>query len=106
MRLGEPMKALYSFICACLMLSYSVVRVSAKPATQVISLIEVRNDSEGGILFVFQVDEKISRANLNNGFVKIEGGESFGLHCNQKDETRVQCSTSKKVAGKNVVVGF
>lgn len=100
------MKILLSFVSLCLMLSFSVVTVYASPQKNVVSLIEVRNDNGGGIIFVFQVNGKISKANLNNGFVQVEGGNAYGLHCNQIDDTRVQCSTSKKASGKNVVVEF
>ncbi|MBL8050776.1 MAG: hypothetical protein JNM46_06095 [Anaerolineales bacterium] len=80
--------------------------VFAKPENMAVTLVEVRNDSRGGIIFVFQVNEKIPKSDLNNGFVQVQGGDSYGLHCNQIDESRVQCSTSKKTSGKNVVIGF
>lgn len=72
----------------------------------VISLIEVRNDSSGSVIFIFQVSGKISKSNLNNGYVQVQGGNDYGLHCNQTDENTVQCTTSKKTGGENVVVGF
>lgn len=72
----------------------------------VISLIEVRNDSRGSVIFIFQVSGKISKSNLNNGYVQVQGGDDYGLHCNQIDEDTVQCTTSKKASGKDVVVGF
>lgn len=100
------MKILHSFVCLCLMLVFSVRTVSAASSTSVVSLIEVRNDVGGGIIFVFQVNGKISKSNLNNGYVQVQGGNDYGLYCNQIDDTRVQCSTSKKASGNNVVVGF
>lgn len=72
----------------------------------VVSLIEVRNDSRGSVIFIFQVSGKISKSNLNNGYVQVQGGDDYNLHCNQIDERTVQCTTSKKVGGKNVVIGF
>ncbi|MBL8088931.1 MAG: hypothetical protein KF758_17255 [Anaerolineales bacterium] len=97
----------YIRILLFILLMLPVYNVSAKPKENtVVTLIEVRNDSKGGIIFVFQVNDKISKSDLNNGFVQVEGGDSYGLHCNQVDDNRVQCITSKKASGKNVVVGF
>lgn len=100
------MKKKYSLACLLLMLFFSFSTASAAPSALVVALLEVRNDGDGGILFVFQVNEKLSKADLNNGFVQVQGGDSYRLHCNQTDDTVVQCSVSKKVSGKNVVVAF
>lgn len=99
------MKIFNTFVLV-LIVAFFASPVSAAPQANAVFLIEVRNDKEGGIIFVFQVNGKISKANLNNGFAQVEGGDSYGLHCNQTDDTRVQCSTSKKASGKNVVIGF
>lgn len=96
------MKKLQLFVFVLLLIPNYTVFASST----IVSLIEVRNDNGGGIIFVFQVNGKISKSNLNNGFVHVEGGDNYGLHCNQIDDTRVQCSTSKKASGKNVVIGF
>lgn len=97
----------YIRILTFILLMLPVYTVSAKPKENtVVTLIEVRNDKRGGIIFVFQVNTKISKTDLNNGFVQVQGGDSYGLHCNQVEETLVQCSASKKTAGTNVVVLF
>lgn len=97
---------IFNAFALVLIVAFFASPVSAALQANTVSLIEVRNDNGGGIIFIFQVNGKISKANLNNGFVQVEGGDSYGLHCNQTDDTRVQCSTSKKTSGKNVVVGF
>lgn len=81
--------------------------IAAAPmAGSALTLIEVRNDWGGGVLFVFRVDGHFSKSELN-GLVQVQGeGATYGLHCNQVDDNTVQCSTSKKTAGRNVVITF
>lgn len=71
-----------------------------------VSLVEVRNDSGGGVIFVFKVSGEFSKSELNNGYVQVQGGDNYGLYCNQVDESTVQCSTSKKTGDQNVAVNF
>ena len=57
-----------------------------------------------GPVFTFSVlSGKFSRSELK-GFVHVEGGADYGLHCIQVDDSTVTCTTSKKTAGENVVV--
>ncbi|MBL8098759.1 MAG: hypothetical protein JNK81_06230, partial [Anaerolineales bacterium] len=79
----------YIRILVLILLMLPVYNVSAKPKENtVVALIEVGNDRRGGIIFVFQVKEKISKTDLNNGFVQVQGGDSYVLHCNQVYDTR------------------
>lgn len=84
-----------------------LVSIAAVPmAGSAISLIEVRNDPLGGVIFVFSVNGKLSKSELK-GFVQVQGGDAnYSLGCNQVDESTVQCTTSKKAGGNNVVVTF
>lgn len=80
--------------------------VAAAPmAGTALSLIEVRNDGGGGVIFVFRVTGDFSKSELK-GWVQVQGGDGYGLHCNQVDDTTVQCTTTKKAGGYNVVVTF
>lgn len=57
-----------------------------------------------GPVFTFSVlSGKFSKSELK-GFVHVEGGADYGLHCTQVDAGTVTCTTSKKTAGENVVV--
>lgn len=59
----------------------------------------------GGATFTFHVTGYLSPSQLNGGYVQVQGGDAFDLHCAQTDEFTVVCHASKKVIG-NVVVGF
>lgn len=74
-------------------------------AGSALELVEVRND-DGGPTFVFHVTGEFSRSDLENGFVRVEGGDTYPLYCQQVDETTVLCHTTLKVSGMNVVIGF
>jgi hypothetical protein len=74
-------------------------------AGSALQLVDVSNGS-GGPTFTFRVTGEFSQSELNGGFVSVEGGNDYPLYCAQQDEDTVVCHTSKKVAGKNIVVGF
>lgn len=74
-------------------------------AGQALELIEVRN-RDSGPTFVFSVIGEFSKEELNTGFVVVQGGDDYTLHCGQKHEDRITCHTTKKVGGHNVVIGF
>ncbi|RJP49596.1 MAG: hypothetical protein C4557_11075 [Anaerolineaceae bacterium] len=101
-------KMIYASLFALSLLIFTVNSVFAAPQKgTVIGLVEVRNDSQGGVIFVFKVSGRFPKSDLNNGSVSIQGGDGvYGLHCNQVDEETVQCSTSRKTGGQNVVVVF
>ncbi len=79
--------------------------VSAAPhAEGSISLVEVRNDAEGGVIFVFNVSGDFAKAKLN-GIVHVQGEDaSYGLNCSAVSENTIHCTTSRKTASRNVVV--
>ncbi len=92
------------FVLVSLALLAMLTSVAAAPLA--ISLIQVRNDAGGSVVFVFKVSGQFSSAQLK-GTVHVNGDDlNFPLNCVQKDETTVQCTTSKNAGGKNVVVTF
>lgn len=74
-------------------------------AGQALELIEVRNESAGPT-FIFRVIGEFTKNELNTGFVQVQGGDPYTLHCGQPEDGRVVCHTTKKVGGSNVVIGF
>jgi hypothetical protein len=75
-------------------------------AGQALELIEVRNDSAGPT-FVFRVTGDFTKQELSTGFVNVSGGELYTLYCGEKqDNDIINCHTTKKVGGNNVVIGF
>ena len=79
---------------------------AAPLAGSAISLVEVRTDPAGGVIFIFNVSGEFSRSELK-GFVEVQGADAnYDLHCTQKDATTVHCTTSRKTGGQNVVVTF
>ena len=79
---------------------------AAPLAGSAISLVDVRNDVGGGVIFIFSVNGEFSKSELK-GFVEVQGADAnYDLHCTQKDATTVHCTTSRKTGGHNVVVTF
>jgi len=79
---------------------------AAPLAGSAISLVDVRNDAGGGVIFIFNVSGEFSRSELK-GFVEVQGEDAnYDLYCTQKDDTTVHCTTSRKTGGQNVVVTF
>jgi hypothetical protein len=74
-------------------------------AGSALELLGVSHNS-GGISFTFRVNGEFSADELASGFVQVQGGDDFPLYCSQTAPDEVVCHTSKKVAGKDVVVGF
>ncbi|MBL8101357.1 MAG: hypothetical protein JNM02_02390 [Anaerolineales bacterium] len=79
--------------------------VSAAPqADGLITLVEVRNDRYGSVIFVFNVSGEFARHKLN-GTVDVQGEDAkYGLHCSLVSDDTIQCTTSKKTGGRNVIV--
>jgi len=67
-----------------------------------IFLEETRNDPGGGVIFVFSFSGEFSDSYFK-GFVTV-GDEKYPIDCNVVAEGLVQCTTSRAVAGRNVVV--
>lgn len=83
-----------------------LVSVAANPMDgKAIELLEVRNDADGGVMFVFRVEGQFTKAELE-GAVQIQGGEWYPLYCKQDGDV-LHCSTTRKTGGHwvTVVVG-
>ncbi len=95
------------FVWVLFSLLVFLTSLAAAPlAGSAISLVEVRNDAGGGVIFIFNVSGEFSRSELK-GFVEVQGADAnYDLHCTQKDATTVHCTTSRKTGGQNVVVTF
>ncbi len=79
---------------------------AAPPADGVITLVEVRNDRYGDVIFVFNVSGEFSNSRLN-GSVNVQGVDAnYGLHCSEVSDGVIHCTTSKKTGGRNVVVNL
>lgn len=87
-----------------LLLSMLVATTHAVFAGVAIELISVTNNG-GGPTFTFHVNGPFSPSELK-GSVHVNGGDGFGLHCQQQDETTVVCHASKKIGGQSVSVTF
>lgn len=95
------------FVLVLLSLLAMLTSIAAAPlAASAIALLEVRNDPGGNVIFVFSVNGQFSKSQLK-GFVQVQGNDAnYPMGCNQVDENTVQCTTSKKTGGQNVVVTF
>lgn len=65
-------------------------------------LRETRNDWGGGVIFVLEFSGDFPRGYFQ-GYV-TEGDHKYPIHCNVVSENTVQCTVSRMVAGKNVVL--
>ena len=80
--------------------------VAAAPlADGVLTLIEVRNDRGGAVILVFYFSGEFSKSQLRGGRVIVDG-ESFGLSCSQVSDETIQCTTTRRAGGHNVVVNL
>ena len=98
-------KYLVTILVLLSMLIIQVSTVAAAPmASGTVSLVSVSHGFKGPI-FTFTVSGDFSKKELK-GTVHVQGGADYGLHCAQKDDTTVTCTTSDKVSGVNVSVTF
>lgn len=95
------------FVWVLLSLAAMLATMAAAPmAASAIALVEVRNDTGGNVIFVFSVEGHFSKSQLK-GFIQVQGMDAnFKMSCNQVDDSKVQCTTSKKAGGNNVIVTF
>ena len=75
---------------------------SALALDGLITLVETRNDWGGGVIFVLEFSGNFPD-NYFTGYV-TEGDNRYPIHCNVVSENVVQCTVSRAVAGKNVVL--
>ncbi|KXK15955.1 MAG: hypothetical protein UZ14_CFX002000128 [Chloroflexi bacterium OLB14] len=95
-------KILHSVVIVLTLLALST---STAFAGQALELIDVRNDGAGPT-FIFRVVGDFTKNELNTGFVQVQNGDPYTLHCGEKHDNLVTCHTTKKVGGHNVVIGF
>lgn len=99
-------KVIFTMLVLLSMLALLTGTVAAAPlADGVLTLVEVRNDGGGGVIFVFNFSGDFSRSQLKGGTVNVNG-ESFNLSCSQVSGETIQCTTTRKVGGQNVVVNL
>lgn len=94
----------YPITVLFLLTMLAVQSVGVVAAAGVITLVGV-SQTEHGAAFTFRVSGKFSKAQLK-GFVHVENGGDYGLHCTQVDEETIKCKTSQKVSGVNVSVSL
>lgn len=94
-------KVLFTVLLLVSMLAATTGSVLAGSA---IELISVTNGG-GGPTFTFRVSGEFSPNELK-GSGHISGGDDFGLHCAQQDETTVICHAPKKASGQAVSLTF
>jgi hypothetical protein len=97
----------FLFMCVILLSLLTLVTstVFAAPLTDVvITLVGVRNDAGGNVIFIFNVSGEFSKPRLN-GTVNVQGEDAnYGLYCSLVSDDTLQCTTSRKTGGRNVVV--
>ncbi len=98
-------KVLFTGLVLLSLLALVTSTVSAAPnAGGLITLVEVRNDRDGNVIFVFNVSGEFPETRLN-GSVQVQGEDAnYGLYCSRVSDDTIQCTTSKKTGGRNVVV--
>lgn len=69
-----------------------------------LTLVEVRNDTYGGVIFVFNIVGELSAKELKNGVVFF-GDEKYGLYCKVENSV-LTCTTAQATAGHNVTVNI
>lgn len=92
------------FLTTIILIAFLALSTGTAFAGSVLELLSVQNNA-GGPTFTFRVNGEFSQSELQ-GFVQVEGGDSFPLYCSQTTSDEVVCHTSKKVGGHNVVVGI
>ena len=93
-------KTISVFAVLVVMLSLTVGSVLAAPG--LLTLRETRNDYGSSVIFVLEYSGDFPR-NYFKGFV-TEGDNKYPIHCNVVSDTVVQCTVSRAVAGKHVVL--
>lgn len=98
-------KVLFTFFALLALLLMSTGTAFAAPLQDgYLVLLETRNDSAGGVIFVFEVMGEFTKKELRNGFV-TEGDNKYPMHCNL-DGAILQCTTSRATAEKNVTINL
>ena len=95
-------KFLFTLFTLLVLLTIGTSAVFAAPlkGNGYLILFEVRNDSGGGVIFLFEVVGEFTKKELRNGFV-YEGDNKYTMHCNL-DGDILACTTSRATAGDYV----
>lgn len=93
-------------VFAVLAMVTSVAAAPVVPGHGSTALIQVRNDPGGSVTFVFRVEGQLPKSQLHGAVHVNREDANFPLYCVQKDDTTVQCTTSRNTGGKDVVVTF
>lgn len=96
-------KLLFTFVILLSMLVATTGSAFAAPLKDgYLTLVEVRNDTYGGVIFVFSIVGELSEKELKNGVIFFEDVK-YGLHCKSENSV-LTCTTSQATAGHNVTV--
>lgn len=96
-------KIFFTILSLIALLTLSTGTAFAAPlADGYLILREVRNDANGGVIFVFDVVGDFSKSDFKNNFVFF-GDEKFPMGCHLEGSV-LQCTTSRATAGKYVTV--
>lgn len=98
-------KLLFTLIILLSMLMTATNSASAAPLKDgYLTLVEVRNDRYGGVIFVFSIVGELNEKQLKNGIVFF-GDEKYGLHCKSENSV-LTCTTPQATAGHQVTVNL
>lgn len=98
-------KALFTIVTVFSLLVLTTSTVFAAPlADGYLELREVRNDPNGGVIFVFDVVGEFSKSDFKGSFLTF-GDNRFPVDCNL-DGSVLQCTTSRATGGQNVTLNI
>lgn len=91
------------FLASFVLLSLLAITTGSVFADGVVKDMKVSRS--GGLTFTFTVTGFLSPSQLSGGYVRVQGGDVFDLHCTQTDEFTVVCHAPAKING-GVTVGL
>jgi len=92
------------FVVLSMLMMFAGTAAAAPSSDGTATLVSAENGPSGAV-FIFSVTGEFSKSQLN-GTAQVEGGDGYGLHCSQVDDSTVRCLTSEKVGGKNVKLSW
>jgi hypothetical protein len=93
-------KTLAALLILAVLLSFGV---RAAFARGLLTLLEVRNDAGGGVLFVFSFSGDFSKSDFKGGFA-VFGDRKYPLDCSMVEEGILQCTAAKALGGKEIMI--
>lgn len=88
-----------------ILILFTLLAITAGSALADGSVTGMSVSRSGGLTFTFSVTGYLSASQLKGGYVQVQGGDSFALHCAQTDEFTVVCHAPAKI-NSGVTVGF